>query len=67
MSRAEGAGLWVPGQGRGFWGVQRNRNCSGGMSLPSVWGHPQVLCQAVSPGEVTVASPLPLVFCELLN
>lgn len=64
MSREEGASLWVPG-----WegGVQRNQRCGGGMALPSAWGCPQVLCQAVSAGEVTVASPLPSALCELLN
>lgn len=53
MSREEGEGLWVPGWEGSLGGVQRNQNCSGGMALPSVWGYPQVLCQAVSPGEVT--------------
>lgn len=57
-------GAWVGGD---FGGVQRNQSCSGGVALPSAWGCPQVLCRAVSPGEVMVASPLPSAFCELLN
>lgn len=67
MPREEGAGLWVPGWEGCFGAVQRNQNGSGGMALLSAWGCPQVLCQAVSPGEVTVAPPLPSALCELLN
>lgn len=33
----------------------------------SVGMSPGALCQAVSAGEVTVASPLPSALCELLN
>lgn len=63
MSREKGAGLRVPGWKRCFGRVQRNQNCSGGMALTSAWGYPQVLCRAVSLGEVTLPSEL----CELLN
>lgn len=65
MSREEGEGLCVPGWEGSFGGVQRSQNCRGGVALPSVWGYPPKLCQAVSPGEVT--SPLPSELCELLN
>jgi len=68
VSGEEGAGLWVLGREGGF-GLRRGTGTPVGPEWPrhQRGDVPQVLCQAVSPGEVPEASPVPAALCELLN